>query len=1479
MSETLATNPMSEAPVLPPPSGMRAWHPRLAVVIGAITTLIAAAVLVSSFTLAVDPPQALISLIYLGVFVLTALLTDRVEDGNWTGFPHVVAMLAWLTLGLNAALLIVLVGAALTALIQLRAHRLLDLDRLTPYEAISLALGRIAITGVSLAVAAGVYRALNFAPPLNDLTLNNMIALLVALLGALVTTQFIGVLLLGDLRDVGARLRWARKQGQALLELVSIVVIIVLALLKGPVPYGVYAALLALIALEAVRTRDTRRSAGRMRRIEALSLLRETGETTSSLMMDDLLLSIYQQVYQVTGAPVIAFALYNAEHGILDYRLVMVNGEKTVWPVRRMDDSAASYVIRHGKTLPLNTHERETLEQLGIAPSLMEQLYPHLLGLPLAAGDETLGALILVRNGQYGQFDADTLATLDALARQAGLAIHNARLYSRSTELVEHLSLINSAMQTMIHKLDKTQAIQKISEAAVAIGQADASGLYLLNRVQRTTELVHAIGLNNSQQTAYTSYPQVIDIHRQNLRLLTDVEAPSADQAIVRLARQGGFRALTEIPLLSNNAVLGYLTLYYNDPHYPSASELELLQMLANQVASVIDNAELFGALETYAFEMAQLAHLSRVSMLNLDLDTVVQDVAEILCQVLLVNRCTIALVDPSDNTLRVVGSVVTADRPPITTPDEQQIAFHEVTDVITQPFPSPRALHADDPTLSIALKRLMAVNLESTIAIIPMRMNNSLMGLILLGSQEKREFTEREWQLAEMATNQVGAQIQNARLYTTTQTQLSTRLDQLAMIEDIARQITSTLDFNQIIKNMLEAAIRSTQANYVALILLSEDQHLRVIVIDYTNGKFSRHFMPIPREDSIVGQVIRSGKPILTRDTRNNPNYIAPRTGTTYLSSLAVPLIRDNQVVGVLAAESERTNFFSEEHTSFLSNLAGHAVISIANARALDERQYQVNILTSLQSLALRLSSAIDTRSVASAVLDTAFDLFSPREAAIFRYNPQNDSLSSLASLRQDGDLLRGEAPLIPDDVVREAAQTGEVQIVQHTRLTNGNGKTGTLKTEPPHPGSTISVPLKRGNHVQEVLAVAFTEPRNFPMRDLETLSLLAGQAAGHLENAILHEQIRAGNERLAAILNSVRDGVIVLDQRGWLVEANPAARELLGEHLDTYVNEIIGEAVWKRRDPAAQRATGSLRATGTLAADTTTRRQFDVKTARGTVYLDEIGQPVVDAHNRAVGWLLVLRDVTEEKLLADYRDEITSMVVHDLRGPLASIISGIYLAQEELETLDENDFIRRTLKLSSDSANSLMLLVESLLDVARLEAREMPLRIEATPVPPLVERAVEALDATLQQTRVVLKQDIPTSLRPVDADIDVIVRVLINLLDNAIRHTPPGQEILVQAEPGVNPEEVLIRVADSGRGIAVEDRERIFERFKQASGGSTGSGRRCTGLGLTFVKLAIEAHGGRIWVEDENPLGGASFAFTLPITNRRRDASGTTS
>ncbi len=235
--------------------------------------------------------------------------------------------------------------------------------------------------------------------------------------------------------------------------------------------------------------------------------------------------------------------------------------------------------------------------------------------------------------------------------------------------------------------------------------------------------------------------------------------------------------------------------------------------------------------------------------------------------------------------------------------------------------------------------------------------------------------------------------------------------------------------------------------------------------------------------------------------------------------------------------------------------------------------------------------------------------------------------------------------------------------------------------------------------------------------------------------------------------------------------------------------------------------------------------------------------------------GYGLALMDVTRQREAEQARRELTANVAHDLRTPLTTI-------RLLLDELKPTGSLQASWERLTQELDRLIRLVNTLLDLARLEAGEWPLAYEVVEVRPWVAGWVERLAPLWQARHLTVHLDLPEGLR-VWADPEWAGRALGNLLDNAIKFTPPGGEVRVRAWP--EGEWVAIEVADTGPGIPPEDLPRIFERFFRRDRHRGGGG---SGLGLAIARHAVEAHGGRIQAFSE-PGQGARFVFTLPAVS----------
>ena len=226
--------------------------------------------------------------------------------------------------------------------------------------------------------------------------------------------------------------------------------------------------------------------------------------------------------------------------------------------------------------------------------------------------------------------------------------------------------------------------------------------------------------------------------------------------------------------------------------------------------------------------------------------------------------------------------------------------------------------------------------------------------------------------------------------------------------------------------------------------------------------------------------------------------------------------------------------------------------------------------------------------------------------------------------------------------------------------------------------------------------------------------------------------------------------------------------------------------------------------------------------------------------------------------------REELASMIVHDLRNPLGVMSSGLRMLECVPVATDNAEHVSSVLELMERSVERMERLVNTLMDIARLEDGQMTLDLEPLDLRALIERTLVEEQPLTEYLQVSLETRLPTRLPQVPGDRDVIQRVLINLLDNALKFTPSGGCVWVEAGSEDGAKTVWVAVVDTGPGISPEERERIFEKFTQVQ--QEKGARRGFGLGLSFCRMAVEAHGGRIWVEDGPDERGSRFVLTLP-------------
>jgi signal transduction histidine kinase len=241
----------------------------------------------------------------------------------------------------------------------------------------------------------------------------------------------------------------------------------------------------------------------------------------------------------------------------------------------------------------------------------------------------------------------------------------------------------------------------------------------------------------------------------------------------------------------------------------------------------------------------------------------------------------------------------------------------------------------------------------------------------------------------------------------------------------------------------------------------------------------------------------------------------------------------------------------------------------------------------------------------------------------------------------------------------------------------------------------------------------------------------------------------------------------------------------------------------------------------------------------------------PVRGRDGEINGWLLVFRDLTEEHQLSEFREDLTRMLVHDLRSPVVSIQGGLDMIEIMINDGDKSELMEM-LNISRKGSEQVLGMINELLHLNRLESGKMVL--QPVPVDPksIFQEEIIFLRPSIQQAQITIEQDYDRDLPIIQADSGLLKRVIHNLLDNAIKFTPDKGVIRLWAKNDPdNPDMVLLGVQDNGPGIPADQLPNMFTKYFSVDGNK--SRRRGTGLGLHFSRLAITAHKGEIWAESE--------------------------
>lgn len=678
-----------------------------------------------------------------------------------------------------------------------------------------------------------------------------------------------------------------------------------------------------------------------------------------------------------------------------------------------------------------------------------------------------------------------------------------------------------------------------------------------------------------------------------------------------------------------------------------------------------------------------------------------------------------------------------------------------------------------------------------------------------------------------------------------------------LELLYHVSRELNSRLDLRVLIERILRLTAESVGAENSSLILVNESGQVydaALIVNGALVSNASAQLGP-QLERGLAGWALRQKEPVLLADTSTDPRWRPAGNSQTAesKSALATPLLYGDRVLGVLTLVHPVPGRFKQDDLALVRAIAEQAAVAVENTRLLRESRRQTDAMRSLVETAQMLSSTLDPSKLIHLLLQQILQHMHLEAASIALMDNEKEELVFQMAVGAGAEKMLGIRLKMGTGIAGWVAQNRQVVIVPDVRsdprfFSAIDGMTG-FRTR-----SVMCAPIMFEGYLLGVLECLNPAPGTL---DRNTLPLLTG-IASLAGNAIAHAQQftfnEAAKDRFAGLFEDAIDPIFITDLTGKILDANHKAAvttgysraELLGrsmKHFHRVTTGLLGSS------PMPDLAAGIERA---FVTRLTTRDNVDLPVE---VHAKRIKTPDLEF----IQW--IERDITERVQMEEMREDLTAMIFHDLRSPLGNVISSITMLQQTMPQQDE--VAQSLLAIAIRSGQHLSRLIDSLLDLRRLEGGKAALHKEDAALSDLIRDAIQQMQPTAEGKDIELRNEMPAWLPLVRVDADMIKRVVINLIENAVKYTPGSGTVTISAR--VDTHQALVSVQDTGPGIPEADRTRIFDKFARIQRMGTAKG---LGLGLAFCRLAVEAHGGRIWVEPA-PRQGSTFVFTLPVTS----------
>ena len=927
---------------------------------------------------------------------------------------------------------------------------------------------------------------------------------------------------------------------------------------------------------------------------------------------------------------------------------------------------------------------------------------------------------------------------------------------------------------------------------------------------------------------------------------ITVYDTASSGVVSRRLADAVGAKSAAFVPLLVEDrvtAVISVATL--DEPRVFSSEDLAVMQTLAAEAAVALERLRagvaLEEALKRNEEQLAQQTALLRAAHVlssELDLPVVLQRLADQLAQLLDADAADCYLVDRERGLFRCVavhgfdrsllsfefpmgqglaGAAIREGRPLI------ESAYGE----IATPVPHP------------------AYDGFTDVITAPMFWSDEVRGVLGVGRREGRPFTARDADILEAFAGLAALALRNAEMFTESARQA--RIQQ--GFYRIASVLGQSLSRSATLEAVAQAAAEALGGSSAAVLVRSSGRleavgtyelpaDLREILTERAWGEQSPLFRAAAEGRILVSSTISD-------DERLLPDLRAAAAANRYLSLISVPVDtpRDAGRGLVLIFFAEERSF-SDDDLELARHLADATRGGLERSELFEAERGARALAQQLTRTGRLLTSELDPAAVLDEVVQQAPALVNA-EAGAFRMLEGEELVVTAAAGDGAEAALGSRSPAggwLSGDVLQSGAPLALAQAADDERLRSLDSMLQAGHV------AFLGVPVggAEGTTVG-VLAVYASVPREWREEEIEALLAVASSTSAALSNAELYQRVALERERSVAILANIAEGIVAVDRDGKVVLWNSAAEVITGIPASVATGRAPVDVLQRSLESPDEAARGD--------------RFVPIMRGREEVWLSVTEAVMRDPTGAVAGRIFAFRDISSDRLVEQVKSDFVSTVSHELRTPLTSIygFAETLLRQDVMFGEEERQTFLRYIASESQRLTSI---VDTLLNVARLDTGDLKVNLAETDVRDVVAQVLDTVSAPeVNGHRFVV--ELPEEPLAARADPEKLRQVCSILLENALRYSPDGGTVTVGAAR--RQDTVEVSIADEGIGIPQSDQEQIFRKFYRGSDAELRVGAGGTGLGLFIARGLVTAMGGRIWVSSREGEG-SRFAFELP-------------